>query len=304
MAISPQLVMGIPTYSAEDPEHWDGVVTAAEVLDRAGVDRLVVSDHVVFGERMDQYARPEQGGRAGGQQPTGPDGSWLEPLTTLALLAGRTSRVRLGTNILIAALRRPVVLAKMATTIDVLSGGRLDLGVGVSWQEEEYAAAGLDFRTRGRLLDETLEVCQALWRDNPSSFSSDRLDYEDIHMMPKPRQPGGVPIWVSGSVNKAVVRRLARFGTGWITWALAPEDVPAAVAQMRVALADVGRDPTDLRVLAELSAVEGDPAGTVAPVEAWAAAGVTDFRVVWPELTDSEVGKVVAAFRAAAGRDT
>src|SRR5207247_2385322 len=103
-------------------------------------------------------------GQEGGRQPTGPDGHWLEPLTVLSMVAAVTSRVRLATGILIAALRRPVVLAKTTATLDVLSGGRLDLGVGVGWQREEYEAAGLDFHDRGRLLDHTLAVCQTLWR--------------------------------------------------------------------------------------------------------------------------------------------
>jgi alkanesulfonate monooxygenase SsuD/methylene tetrahydromethanopterin reductase-like flavin-dependent oxidoreductase (luciferase family) len=126
---------------------------------------VLVSDHVVMGEHLDAYGDPARGGTVGGRQPTGPDGHWLDPLAVLAHLAAVTERVRLGTNILIAALRRPVVLAKQASTIDVLSGGRLDLGVGVGWQAEEYEAAGLDFGRRGRLLDHTLEVCRALWTD-------------------------------------------------------------------------------------------------------------------------------------------
>ncbi len=190
----------------------------AVAADEAGVDRVVVSDHVAFGEHLDAYARPELGGTAGGRQPTGPDGAWLEPLTVLTYVAARTSRVRLGTNILLAALRRPVVLAKTAATLDVLSGGRLDLGVGVGWQREEYEAAGLDFDTRGRALDHTLAVCETLWRDPRASFADERLTFADIHQMPKPLQPGGVPIWVSGTVNDAVMRRLARFGSGWIPW--------------------------------------------------------------------------------------
>ena len=161
----PQLSTSLATFSAADPGGWDHLLERARLLDAAGVDRLVVSDHVVFGEHLEAYARPEVGGVAGGVQPTGPDGHWLEPLTTLSVLAGTTSQIRLGTNILIAALRRPVVLAKTAATLDVLSGGRLDLGVGVGWQREEYEAAGLDFARRGRLLDQSLEVCRTLWRE-------------------------------------------------------------------------------------------------------------------------------------------
>src|SRR5215470_2084446 len=192
-----QLSINVRSFAAEDPGTWQPLFDAARVADQAGVDRLVVSDHVVFGERLEEYARPEIGGQAGGKQPTGPDGHWLEPLTTLAYLAGITSRIRLATGILLAALRRPAVLAKSAATLDVLSGGRLDLGVGVGWQRAEYDAAGLDFSARGGLLDHTLEVCRTLWREQRASWDSPGLHFEGIHMMPKPAAPGGVPLWIS-----------------------------------------------------------------------------------------------------------
>src|SRR5690242_3533826 len=184
-----QLSIGVRSFAAEDPGTWQPLFDATRVADEAGVDRLVLSDHVVFGERLEEYARPEIGGQAGGKQPTGPDGHWLEPLTTLSVLAGMTSRIRLGTNILVAALRRPAVLAKSTATLDVLSGGRLDLGVGVGWQREEYEAVGLDYGKRGRLLDHTLEVCERLWRDRRASYESDELRFNGIHMMPKPVAP-------------------------------------------------------------------------------------------------------------------
>src|SRR5262249_892046 len=201
----------------------------------AGIDRVLVADHVVLGEHLDAYGRPESGGVEGGKQPTGPDGHWLEALTTLAVVCGTTSRVRLGTNILIAALRRPVVLAKSAATLDVLSGGRLDLGVGIGWQREEYEAAGLDFGARGRQLDLTLEVCQALWREPRAEVDLPGLAFDAIHMMPKPLQPGGVPIWVSGRVNQRVARRLARFGSGWIPWGEDADDLAGSIPRMREA---------------------------------------------------------------------
>ena len=199
----PQLSAALATYAAEPPDDWSGMLETARRYDRCGIDRLVVSDHVVFGERLEEYGRPEVGGQRGGRQPTGPDGHWLEPLTTLSVIAGATERVRLATGILIAALRRPVVLAKAAATLDVLSGGRLDLGVGVGWQREEYEAAGLDFDRRGDLLDHTLEVCTTLWTRPVAEHHSPELSFERIHMMPKPPGPGGVPIWVSGRSTHA-----------------------------------------------------------------------------------------------------
>ena len=304
----PQLSMPLVTFAAEDPGGWEPMLRRAALLDTAGVDRLVVSDHVVFGEHLEEYSRPEIGGQAGGRQPTGPDGHWLEPLTTLAVVAGRTQRIRLGTNILIAALRRPVVLAKTAATLDVLSGGRLDLGVGVGWQREEYEAAGLDFDGRGRLLEHSLEVCQSLWRDTRASYDTSELRFDGIHQMPKPLQPGGVPLWIAGTVHRRVARRIARFGSGWIPWGPAAADVASGIAEMRAELTAIGHDPAALQVVGTLRAVrddrgELDVARTVDPVGALVEAGVTDFRTSVP-LPDDEkaaaavLGRLVEQFRA------
>jgi probable F420-dependent oxidoreductase len=307
--VSTRLTIGLNNFAAEDPGGWDHLLDRARAADDAGVDRITVSDHVVYGERLDAYARPELGGATGGRQPTGPDGHWLEPLTLLSVIAGITSRVRLGTAVLLAALRRPVVLAKTAATLDVLSGGRLDLGVGVGWQREEYEAAGLSFEDRGQLLDHTLEVCQELWRHSPARIDTPQLRFHGIHSRPAPLGPDGVPIWVSGTVNRRVVARVARFGMRWITWGDAMADPVAGVAAMRAALRDQGHDPAGLQVLGTLRVVKGDDgkpdlAATMAHVPAMVEAGVTDFRVqlslpaARAEATEV-LGAAVAAFRAA-----
>ena len=306
-----QLSIVLRTFAAQDPGSWAHVIRQAETLDRAGVDRLAVSDHVVFGEDLDAYGRPEIGGQAGGTQPTGPDGHWLEPITLLSLLAGRTSRIRLATNVLIAALRRPVVLAKTAATLDVLSGGRLDLGVGVGWQREEYEAAGVEFDGRGQALDDTLAICHALWSQTRAEFTSPRLRFERIHMMPKPLQAGGVPIWVSGSVNPPVARRLARYGARWIPWLGPAADLGVEVARMRDALDRAGGEPARLQVVGLLPAQSNhggglDIAGTVAGVPALVASGATDVRLSLRGPDDpvrhfDQVSAVVAEFRAVAG---
>jgi probable F420-dependent oxidoreductase len=308
----PQLSIGLRSFAAEDPGTWEPLFERARLLDRAGIDRVLVSDHVVFGENLEAYGRPEVGGAEGGVQPTGPDGHWLEPMTTLSVLAGMTTRIRLGTSILIAALRRPVVLAKSAATLDVLSGGRLDLGVGVGWQREEYEAAGLDFGRRGRTLDQTLELCQALWRDSRVSFDSPELRFEGIHQMPKPVQPGGVPLWISGRVNDAVVRRLARFGSGWIPWGDDATDLATSLPRLRERLADAGRDPDGLQVAGQLPERRDrdgqlDIDATMAGVPALVEAGVTDFRASLripsdPSAAEDHVRRAVIAFRQTTGR--
>jgi probable F420-dependent oxidoreductase len=283
----PQLSVMLRTYAAEDPGTWQPVFDLARAADAADIDRVLVSDHVVFGEHLEAYGRPESGGVEGGKQPTGPDGHWLEPLTTLSVLCGMTSRVRLCTNILIAALRRPVVLAKAAATLDVLSGGRLDLGVGIGWQREEYEASGLDFGSRGRQLDLTLEVCHTLWREPSAKVDLDGLAFEAVHMMPKPRQPGGVPIWVSGRLNERVAHRLARFGSGWIPWGEDAADLAASIPRMREAVAAADGDAGVIQVAGTLPAVRRedrsvDLDATMDRTLPLVEAGVTDFRAYLP----------------------
>ncbi len=297
------------TFAADDPGGWDHLIDLAVAADAAGVDRLVLSDHVAFGENLEAYADPKRGGARGGKQPTGPDGHWLDPVATIAYLSALTSRVRFGTNILIAALRRPVTLAKELATIDVLSGGRLDLGVGVGWQEEEYEAAGLSYRERGKLLDHTVEVLQTLWREQTASYDGAGLTFTNIHQMPKPLQAGGVPVWVSGTVNARSMQRLARFGSGWIPWGDDAADVAGGIAKMRAAVSELGRDPANLGVVGNAPMVrdadgEVDIAATVAATPALVEAGVTDVRFTVTPPRDRAaatdyLGDLVAQFRAA-----
>ena len=309
--MTPTLSTNLRTFAAEDPGSWSSVIEFARAADAAGIDRLTLSDHVVFGEDLEAYGDPAKGGMRGGTQPTGPDGVWLDPLTTIAHLTAVTSRVRFATNILIAALRRPVVLAKVAATIDVLSGGRLDMGVGVGWQREEYVAAGLSYEHRGRLLNHTIEVCQALWRDTAASYESPELTFSAIHQMPKPVQPGGVPVWVSGTVNPRSMERLARYGSGWIPWGDDAADLAGGITRMRQAVAGFGRDPKDLGVVGALRSVRNedrslDVEKTMAGVPALLEVGVTDVSLALSvpaglEAATEYLGTVVAGFRSVSG---
>ena len=308
--MKPRLSIHLVNFAAEPPGEWQRLFDLAVAADRAGIGRLVVSDHVAYGERLDRYGDPALGGLAGGRQPTGPDGAWLEPLTVLAMVGALTEQVRLCPMILLAALRRPIVLAKTAATIDVLTGGRLDLGVGVGWQQEEYEAAGLDFAARGRLLDQTLEICHALWTQERASVSTPELSFEGIHQMPKPTD-GTVPVWVSGTVNRRSMARLARFGSGWIPWGPDAADIASGIDKMREAVAATGRDPSGIEVAANVR-LERDDRGepqitaTMAAVPELIAAGATDLRVHLQsprgvEQAAEYLAPWVEAFEAAAG---
>ena len=206
-----------------------------------------------------------------------------------------------------------MVLAKTLATLDVLSGGRVDLGAGVGWQREEYEAAGLAFDGRGKLLDHSLEVCQTLWRQRSASLDSELLRFENIHCMPAPLQPGGVPIWVSGRLNRNVLRRIARFGSGWIPWGDDARDPAVGLARVHEALAAAGRDPSGFQVTATLPirtdanrAVELER--TLEPAPAMVEAGITDFQISQLRVPDDPAGAedawsaFVSAFRKVVGR--
>lgn len=309
----PQISVWVVTISEKDPGSWQPLFDQVCAADRAGIDRVVLTgEHVVLGEQLDVYGDPKLGGTAGAKHITGPDGHFLDPIVTMSMVAALTSHVRFTSGIMVAALRRPIVLAKAAATLDVLSGGRLDLGVGVGWQREEYEAAGLDFDARGRLLDHTLEVCQTLWRDRVATYASEELSFERIHMMPKPVQPGGVPVWIAGNVKRPVMQRLARFGIGWIPWGEASQDTDAllnAIPRMRDAVAKCGRDPTEIQVSGSLAIVPGkDGSPAVGPTMEGVArlvdAGVTDIRLKMaiprdPHAAEDCLTKLVAGFRVA-----
>jgi len=170
-----------------------------------------------------------------GRFPTPPDGPWLEPLTCLSAIAGITTQVRLATGIVIAPLRPAPVLAKTIATLDVLSGGRVDLGVGVGWQREEYDAAGLDFAARGQLLDDTIAACRELWSQLPASYSASTVSFDDVFCSPLPVQ-ARLPVWFSGTFTARTRRRVLELGDGWIPiMGATVEDIAAGAKELRAA---------------------------------------------------------------------
>lgn len=313
-ATTPALSIQPLNFAAKDPGlgGWRPLLEQARAADEAGIDRLVVSDHVVLGENLEAYGDPKLGGIEGGVQPTGPDGHWLDPLTVLSMWAAITSKTRLMTAILIAGLRRPANLAKQAATLDVLSEGRLDLGVGVGWQREEYEANGVPFVQRGARLDETLEVCQKLWRNEAAAHASDELRFEKIHCNPKPLQPGGVPLWISGTLNANVMKRIVRFGSGWIPWGPDAMNPAAGLSRIRERLEASGRDAAAFQVSSYVPAAKGEHHGidieeTVAAVPAMVEAGITDLRVTLRLPAERSaaldlLAPLASAFRKAVGR--
>jgi probable F420-dependent oxidoreductase len=304
MTARPTLTVGLPNFGSFFPlDQWHHFVDLARVAEDAGVDRITVVDHVVMGPNTDAYSW--------GKFPTPPEAPWLEPLTVLAAMAGVTTRIRLATGILIAPLRPAVLLAKQAATLDVLSQGRLDLGVGTGWQREEYDAEGLDFARRGQLLTDTIAACKALWRDSPAALDAPTLSFRDVYCDPKPVQPGGVPLWIGGALHKRNLDRLVRHGDAWIPiMGESVAGIAAGAEEARAAWRAAGRDPDLLQIQAPLRLARGDDgrpdvARSMESVGELMAAGATDIHVYFaafcrdPADAPRVLDAVVTAFRAA-----
>lgn len=249
-----------------------GYIEAARLADAAELDQLVFTDHVVMGERADRYPY--------GDFPLPPSEPWFEPLTLLAAISSATSRIRLATGVLIAPLRPAALLAKICATLDVISGGRLELGVGAGWQREEFEAAGLDFESRWTMLDDTVRAVQLLWREAPASFSSRTVNFDRIYSTPFPLQPGGVPIWFGVKPTERQARRIAELGAGWVPISTSADYVRDGVARIRDAFAAAGRDPQTLQVRAHApmffdDSGLGDLERSIAEVPALVEAGAT-----------------------------
>ncbi|WP_436495842.1 TIGR03619 family F420-dependent LLM class oxidoreductase [Actinokineospora sp. HUAS TT18] len=183
-----------------------------------------------------------------------PDGSWgesyrsvLDPIATTGFLAARTSRVRLGIAVLNLPFFAPPLLAKQLATLDVLSGGRLDAGLGIGWAEEEYVAVGADQRGRGRRADEYLPLLRRFWTDDVVSHDGDFYKVPPTRMDPKPVQPGGPPILL-GAAAPPALRRAGRLCDGWVSSSRADlTTIGKSIETVREAAREAGRDADALR---------------------------------------------------------
>jgi len=214
--------------------HQLGEVAAR--ADALGFESVWVPEHLVLPTRFASsypYA-------ADGVPPIRPDSPLLDPLILLTHVAARTSRIRLGTNVYLPALRHPIEVARAATTVDVLSGGRLTLGIGAGWLAEEFTAVGVDFATRGARLRECVRALRSLWTDSEPELHGRFFDFGPIKLEPKPVQKPHPPILLGGESDVAL-KRAAALGDGWYGVAHTAESVRAPIARLRSLLDAAGR---------------------------------------------------------------
>jgi len=224
------------------PEALVKLATKAESLRYSSV---FVTDHVVIPLDIKSTYPYSASGAVGTDWAQG----YLEPLAVMAHLAGATSRIRLGTSVLVIPYRNPLLQAKMLATIDAMSGGRVILGAGVGWMKEEFDALGSPpYAERGAATDEYIEIMRQCWTKEPVSFQGKYYSFGRLSVLPKPKQKGGIPVWIGGH-TEAALRRVGRLADGWHPIGmrppalLLPDEYARMVGVIHAAARAAGRDP-------------------------------------------------------------
>jgi probable F420-dependent oxidoreductase len=231
------------------PERLGIIARKGEEL---GFDTLLTGDHILVPRNISSvYPYTE-----GGEFPGSGSGESMEQITLLSYIAGQTSKIRLVTSVLIVPHRNPLIAAKSLATLDVLSGGRLVVGVGVGWMREEFEALGLPpFEERGAVTDEYIRAFKVLWTEDDPHFDGKYISFDDISFLPKPVQKPHPPIWVGGE-SRPALRRTAELADGWYplgsnpTFPMGtPEQLKAGLERLAGYAERFGRDPSTIETI-------------------------------------------------------
>jgi probable F420-dependent oxidoreductase len=198
---------GFPRF-AVSPRRYAEV---AQLVEAHGFESIWIPEHLVFPAKMPASYPYTSDGQPG----VDPSTPLFDPWVALAYIAAGTERLRLGTQVFVLPLRHPIAVARTVVTLDRLSGGRVILGAGVGWLEEEFAAVGQSFHTRGRRTDEMIDVIRRLFREQAIEHHGEFFDFEAVRFEPKPLEPGGIPIEI-GAASRTALERAGRLGDGWI----------------------------------------------------------------------------------------
>ena len=252
------------TEIGSDPGAIRDYAQAAEAL---GYEHLLVFDHVLGADasKREEWNRPYSH-----------TDSFHEPFVLFGYLAGITEKLQMTTGILILPQRQTALVAKQAAAVDVLTGGRLRLGIGVGWNDVEYEALGESFRNRGRRCEEQIELMRALWTNDVISFDGRYHKVTHAGLNPLPvQQP--IPVWFGGGADR-VVERIGRLGDGWFPQFQPDSEGQERIGQMREEATKAGRDPASIGIEARMNYADGPDAWNRS-AEAWAEAGATHMSV-------------------------
>ncbi len=252
----------LPTFG--ESANRESILETAQAAENLGFDSIWMTDHLAL--PISDAAR---------------FGRIYEAVSTLAFLAGKTQKIRLGTSVLVLPQRNPVEIAKQIATIDDLSNGRVMLAVGVGWSQGEYANLGYDFHNRGSRMDEAIQVLKSLWSGEESiSFHGKHYDFKDAVISPSPMQRGGPPVWVGGG-SAAALRRAVSLGDGWHPNVQSP-------SALREALQTIPSDlrPNNFTVCPRIklnfnrddlpeNTLHGTPQKVIRQIQAYRTAGIT-----------------------------
>lgn len=257
--VFPQTEIGVDPFVIRD---------YAQTAEGLGYDYLLTYDHVLG-------ANPNRPG--GWRGPYTYRDTFHEPLVLFGYLAGLTETLELVTGILILPQRQTALVAKQAAEVDVLSGGRLRLGVGIGWNEIEYVALGQDFHTRGRRVEEQVRLLRALWQNDLVTFEGEWHHVPDAGLNPLPVQRP-IPIWMGGTAD-AVLRRVARLADGWFPQFQPGPQAEEMLSRLRGYIEDAGRDPQAVGIDGRMRLDAGGPRKWIERVQAWQDLGATHLAV-------------------------
>jgi probable F420-dependent oxidoreductase len=222
----------------------DSIRDFGRKAEEIGLDSIWMGEHVVLFDQM-EFPYP---GSADGRIPVPENGGLLDTVSTFGFLAGVTQQIRFGSGVALISQRNPIYTAKEFATLDWLTGGRIDFGVGVGWCKEEVIACGYSWQDRGKRSDEFLELLGRLWRDPETTYEGEHFNVQKARLDPKPVQEPCLPIIVGGH-SPAAFRRASRFGQGWYGFGLNPELTASLLPRLERALAADGRSREDVEVL-------------------------------------------------------
>ncbi len=266
------------SYGIPDEELPDVFARSAQVAEESGFDVLVAGDHIVYpGEIPTDYEFSKTG-----KPPFDTTTSLFDVFEVLSQLAAVTDDIMLGTNVVAAPCRHPLVLTKNIFSLDVLSGGRFDFGVAPGWLKPEFDALDVPFEERGKRTDEFLEIFDLAQEEGVTDYTGDFYEFDEVGFYPQPS--GDIPVWIGGK-SGATFRRIAEFGDGWSTLWDHPDDVAAARERIMNAWRDYDRDgEPDIGVLRPVNInpdadddrlLQGSASNIIADIEAYREAGTT-----------------------------